>query len=145
MKHPVEKSQTGHLQEILHLLEEVDLPTDGVEKFFHDFLVISDDSGVAGCIGLEVYGSVALLRSLAVKSSLQKKGYGSVLLNAVLEYAAKRGIIEVYLLTDTAERFFSLRGFQRADRSTAPDAISKTQEFSELCPSSSAFMLRRLS
>lgn len=145
MQSPVKRSKKDQLQEVLHLLEEVDLPTDEVEKFFHDFLLISDESGVAGCIGLEVYGSVALLRSLAVKPGLQKKGYGRALLDAVLEDAIKRGITEVYLLTDTAETFFTLRGFQRADRSTAPDAISRTQEFSELCPSSSAFMLIRLS
>lgn len=145
MQSPVKRSKKDQLQEVLHLLEEVDLPTDEVEKFFHDFLLISDESGVAGCIGLEVYGSVALLRSLAVKPGLQKKGYGRALLDAVLDDAIKRGITEVYLLTDTAETFFTLRGFQRADRSTAPDAISRTQEFSELCPSSSAFMLIRLS
>lgn len=144
MEFSVGRSQKDQLQGVLHLLEEVELPTDEVEKFFHDFLVISDESGVAGCIGLEVYGSVALLRSLAVRPGLQKKGYGSALLDAVLEDAVKRGITELYLLTDTAEKFFSLRGFHMADRSIAPDAISKTQEFSELCPSS-AFMLKRLS
>lgn len=139
------RGQEGHLQEVLSLLEEVGLRTEGVEEFFHDFLLISDESGVIGCVGLEVYGSVALLRSLAVRPRHQKKGYGSILLDAVLEDATKRGIAEVYLLTRTAEKFYTLRGFQITNSSTAPDAISKSQEFLELSPSGSALMLKRLS
>lgn len=145
MEYTVERSQKGQLQDVLHLLEEVNLRTEGVEKFFHDFLVISDESGVIGCVGLEVYESVALLRSLAVRPSFQKKGYGGILLNAVLEDAAKRGIAEVYLLTRTAEKFYTLRGFQITDSFTAPAAISKTHEFLELSPTGSALMLKRLS
>ncbi len=145
MPYNLVRGQEDHLQEVLSLLEEVNLRTEGVEKSFHDFLLISDESGVIGCVGLEVYGSVALLRSLAVRPRLQKKGYGGALLDAVLEDAAKRGIAEVYLLTSTAESFYRLRGFQIVDRSIAPDAISNTQEFLELCPSGSALMLKRLS
>jgi amino-acid N-acetyltransferase len=144
MTYSVVRGQENHLREVLSLLEEVDLPTEGVEEFFRDFLVISDGLEIAGCIGLEVYGSVALLRSFAITPSLQKKGYGAALLNAALEDAAKRGISEVYLLTDTAEKYFSFHGFETADRSSAPEAISRTREFSELCPSGSAFMLKRL-
>ena len=49
-----------------------------------------------------------------------------------------------YLLTNTAERFFERLGYRRTDRENAPEAIRRTQEFSGLCPSSSALMVKAL-
>ncbi len=59
-------------------------------------------------------------------------------------FAQSRGAEEVYLLTSTTERFFERLGYARVVREAAPVAIQQTQEFSTLCPSNSAFMLKRL-
>jgi len=48
----------------------------------------------------------------------------------------------IYLLTTTAERFFERLGYARVLRDAAPVAIQRTQEFSALCPSNSAFMVQ---
>jgi len=59
-------------------------------------------------------------------------------------FAQSRGAEEVYLLTSTAERFFERLGYACVPREAAPVAIQRTQEFSTLCPSDSAFMVKRL-
>jgi amino-acid N-acetyltransferase len=59
-------------------------------------------------------------------------------------HAKSQGAREIYLLTTTAERFFERLGYTRVPREAAPLAIQQTQEFSALCPSSSAFMVKQL-
>jgi len=59
-------------------------------------------------------------------------------------FARSQGAEEIYLLTSTAERFFERLGYARVLREAAPVAIQQTQEFSALCPSSSALMVKRL-
>jgi N-acetylglutamate synthase-like GNAT family acetyltransferase len=45
------------------LLRDSDLPLAGVEEHFDSFLVARTDEGaLAGCVGLETYGDVGLLR-----------------------------------------------------------------------------------
>ncbi|HXI21293.1 MAG TPA: hypothetical protein VNH46_09420, partial [Gemmatimonadales bacterium] len=58
--------------------------------------------------------------------------------------ARARGIVDLYLLTSTAEPFFGRRGYRVADRGAAPEAIRRTAEFASLCPSSCAFMHKRI-
>ncbi len=50
----------------------------------------------------------------------------------------------IFLLTTTAEAFFKSRGYRRQIRATAPDAIRSSREFSDLCPASSAFLVKQL-
>lgn len=95
-------------------------------------------------MGLEVYGNVALLRSLAVSVDFRGRGHGKALVAQAECYAQSQGVKEIYLLTSTAERFFEQLGYQTVARECAPEAIRQTQEFSTLCPSSSAFMLKPL-
>jgi amino-acid N-acetyltransferase len=95
-------------------------------------------------VGLELFGTVALLRSLAVVSSRRRAGLGSKLVAHAEEYARNKGIKTLYLLTNTAESFFKHRGYQSTARDDAPVAIRQTREFSELCPVSSAFMVKHL-
>lgn len=97
-----------------------------------------------GLVGLELFGDVALLRSLVVSEELRGKGEGTALLEHAERHARARGVRELYLLTTTAEKFFEKHGFERAAREAAPGAISGTREFAGICPASSAFMVRRL-
>ena len=97
-----------------------------------------------GVVGLELFGTVGLLRSLAVVSSRRRAGLGSKLVAHVEDYARNKGIKSLYLLTNTAESFFKHRGYQLTPRDHAPSAIRETKEFSEICPVSSAFMVKHL-
>jgi amino-acid N-acetyltransferase len=97
-----------------------------------------------GVVGLEIYGSVALLRSLAVTPQRRGRGCGKALVAEAERYAQSRGIHELYLLTTTADRFFEGLGYERVSRETAPESIRRTREFSDLCPSTSTFMVKHL-
>jgi amino-acid N-acetyltransferase len=95
-------------------------------------------------VGLELYGTDALLRSLVVAPSVRGTGLGSALVTHAEFYARTQGVRAMYLLTKTAERFFSQRGYQRIARGEAISAIESTREFRELCPESSALMAKAL-
>ena len=97
-----------------------------------------------GVIGLELFGEVALLRSLAVASSRRGSGVGSGLVAYAERHARDQGVQSLYLLTTTAEQFFLRRGYARIQREDAPAAIKGTKEFSGICPASSAFMVKQL-
>jgi amino-acid N-acetyltransferase len=97
-----------------------------------------------GIVGLEVFNTVALLRSLAVASSRRGAGLGSKLLVHAEDFARNLGIRSIYLLTDTAELFLKHRGYQSTARDDAPPAIRETKEFSGICPLSSVFMVKHL-
>lgn len=58
------------------------------------------------------------------------------------EDAARRGISQVYLLTETAESFFAIRGYSVATREDAPAEIAVAEEFTTLCPDSAVLMVR---
>ena len=89
---------------------------------------------LAGAIGLERYGAVALLRSLAVAPDWQGRGLGAALLAHAERAARQRGIAALYLLTATTEAFFTRRGYIRIPREAAPSALRHTAEFAALCP-----------
>jgi amino-acid N-acetyltransferase len=95
-------------------------------------------------VGLEIYATEALLRSLVVDPSFRSRGLGSALLERAETHAGNQGVGTLYLLTTTAEAFFARHGYHRIDRAVAPAAIRSTREFSDLCPASSAFMFKRL-
>jgi N-acetylglutamate synthase-like GNAT family acetyltransferase len=93
------------------LLETERLPASDLdERALDRFLIWRDDSGVAGVIGLELFGEVAFLRSLVVAAHARGNGAGAALTQAAEKLAVDSGVRDLYLLTLTAERFFSARG-----------------------------------
>jgi amino-acid N-acetyltransferase len=127
------------------LLEAAALPTEDLadDKLEHFFLA-GDSTAPVGLVGLELFGQLALLRSLVVIPGSRTTGIGTKLVAHAESYAASRGVSSIYLLTTTAEGFFAARGYSRVDRDTAPAPIRSTREFAELCPSTSAFMVKQL-
>ncbi len=132
-------------REARRLLGESGLPTaDLTPEHFEHFFGCGSTRAPQGVIGLEIYGSEALLRSLAVSPATRGRGCGKALVAEAERYARSRGVMRMYLLTTSAEKFFERLGYARAAREAAPESIRATREFSGLCPSSSAFMLKEL-
>lgn len=123
------------------LLEASDLPTDLDATELYVALV---DGERVGCGGLEVHGSDALLRSVAVDPAASGEGYGSEIVDRLCSIAAERNVSRLYLLTTTAAGFFERRGFERIDRERVPGTIAETDQFTTLCPESAACMRRVL-
>jgi amino-acid N-acetyltransferase len=129
----------------IRILREADLPTEDIgTAHLEHFSYVGPATEPTGLVGLEIFGDVALLRSLVVVPSRRGSGDGQRLLSHAEEQAKASGVRELYLLTTTAETFFAKRGFERASRDSAPPAIRSTREFSGICPASSAFMSKRL-
>ena len=131
--------------QVKSLLTESQLPTaDLSAKNLEHFFGCGTAQTPKGVVGLEIYSTVALLRSLAVATDCRGIGCGKALVAEAERYAQSKGVTELYLLTTTAERFFERLGYSRSARDSAPEAIRQTKEFSCLCPSSSAFMAKVL-
>jgi amino-acid N-acetyltransferase len=130
---------------VVALLEAEGLPaTDLTDAHLKHFFFTGTDGAPSALVGLEIYGDAALLRSLVVSGPARTQGLGSALVLHAEEYAAAHRVHSLYLLTTTAEAYFERRGYRRIDRSEAPPSIQSTREFSSLCPSSSAFMIKQL-
>jgi amino-acid N-acetyltransferase len=136
---------SADLPAILALLTSAGLPVADVATVSHpEFLVARRDGRVAGVVGLERFGDVGLLRSLAVDEAHRRQGLGVALTRALEERAARNGIIALVLLTETARDFFQHRGYQVIDRARAPAAVLKSSEFRTLCPQSAMCLAKRL-
>lgn len=127
------------------LLRAAGLPdADVAESLLDDFLGAYDGDALAGVIGVERYGEVGLLRSLAVDASRRGSGLGKELVAALEAHAQRHGVIELWLLTTTAETFFAKLGYAPAPRDAAPPAIRGTREFTTLCPASAVVMRKQV-
>jgi arsenate reductase len=132
-------------EQVMELLSGAGLPTTDVERDSPArFLVAHKEGGIVGATALEAYGSEALLRSLVVTPAHRQSGLGTQLVEAAENLAAEESVRTIYLLTETAERFFSKRGYIVCKRDAAPEAIREHAQFRTLCPSSAALMSKRL-
>lgn len=129
----------------MRLLESADLPTvDLTDRHMQRFFYCGPADEPTALVGVELYGANALLRSLVVQPSHRSRGLGAALVRHAEDFARKNGSASMYLLTTTAEAFFKRCGYTDADRTTAPAEIRASREFAEICPSSSAFLARKL-
>jgi N-acetylglutamate synthase-like GNAT family acetyltransferase/precorrin-6B methylase 2 len=125
------------------LLAEAGLPTDA-GPHLGNFFVARHDGRIMGCVGMEVRGSDALFRSLAVDPAYRGSGLGRRLYDALAETARGRGVERAYLLTTSIASLAESWGFRRIDRDTVPAAIQDTTQFRGGCCSSAVAMWREL-
>ena len=133
------------LAEVKQLLFACELPVSDIqlsESLL--FFGCRSASELVGVVGLEIFRSVALLRSLAVSPQHRNYSLGKSLVAFAEAHAASRGVQSLFLLTTTAEAFFSKLGYVPTSRENAPLPIKTTAQFSGLCPASSSFMSKRL-
>ena len=124
------------------LLRACRLPTDGVPQDAALLLVAEVGTSIVGVAGLELHNGDGLLRSLAVAPGHRTRRIASRLVDEVEARAVALGARRLFLLTETAEKFFSRRGFSLLDRSLAPPAIAAARELTGVCPASAILMVR---
>jgi amino-acid N-acetyltransferase len=143
------KIEEAHISDhaaVVVLLLDVNLPPDGIELNMENFLIIRHPEAAAGpdfligSVGFEIYKDSALFRSLAVHPDFQGMGLGSRLVNSMIEIAKGKGINRLFLLTDTAEKFFEKRGWVVVTRDKVPEDVKQSIEFTTLCTSSPSMM-----
>jgi len=126
------------------LLGAAGLPLEGFRDHLTDALVALRGEELVGVVELELFGTDALLRSLVVASPERGRRTGERLAAEALALARRRGVRDVYLLTETASGFFPRFGFAVRERSAAPPALQSSVEFRSACPESATLMHARI-
>lgn len=133
------------LEQVRKLLNDNGLPAQDINDKIDCLFMAYHDSELVGIGGLEIHGRHGLLRSLVTPDKFRGGGYGKVITRKLLEYAINMNLTEVYLLTTTAAKFFEKIGFIHIERSSVPELIAGTTEFTSFCPKSAVCMMKRLS
>lgn len=133
-----EKAGAESLPLIQNILKNNKLVYQDINGANVELFCAYDNTSLVGVIGLEVFDTVALLRSTCVKREYRQKGYGKTLVDKALERAKRLGVKELYLLTNSAKDFFEHIGFETVDRNDVPLSIQLTKEFASYCPLTAA-------
>ena len=140
----IDRSSPADLPAIEALLVASGLPPDGAAAAFGTGLVARAGDRIVGCAAIEPHGRAGLLRSVAVAPEVRGGGVGSSLVGAAAELAARLGIGELYLLTETAADWFPRFGYESVDRTAVPVEVASSVEFAVACPATAVAFVRRL-
>ncbi|WP_437744262.1 arsenic resistance N-acetyltransferase ArsN2 [Sorangium sp. So ce1504] len=141
----IEPAASGDLDVVRGLLVRAELPTAGLlDQFPAAYVVIRRSLGLVGVAGLETYGRVGLLRSVAVARTLHGQGFGRALVANRIDAARVESLEAVYLLTTTAADYFRALGFASTPREVVPADLAASPEFAGACPASAACLVLRL-
>jgi amino-acid N-acetyltransferase len=138
----IRKAESSDFPATAALLSESTLPVEGVEENFSDFIVAEAGGEIIGAIGLEIFGSNALLRSAVVAPRHRASGVGRQLVEALLTRAERLGLEHIYLLTTTAEQYFTRFGFRKTTRAEVPASVTHSAEFQGACPETATVLTR---
>ncbi len=138
----IQKATAANFKAVCALLSANHLPTADLNPLLDNFLVALEEGEVVAVMGIDRYGAAGLLRSAVVSASHRNTGLAAALLQQLLETASQTGIGQLYLVTNTAENYFSKGGFAKITREEVIPAVLQSKEFNGLCPASSAIMYR---
>lgn len=136
----INKAEPEAYATVVALLRAAGLPTEDLKRDLEHFW-IADATGIAiGVIGMDLYAPYGLLRSMTVLPEYRNKGIASRLVDQVEQTAIKLGLSELYLITNTAESYFSKKGFQLITKAELPASVARSEEMNGLCPASAVIM-----
>ena len=96
--------------------------TDIIANLEH-FRVIEEDGSIIACGSLENFTpELAEIRSLMVAKDIKRGGYGSVIVQALIEIAQARGVKRLMALTYVPD-FFHKFGFKTVNKEIFPEKI----------------------
>ena len=138
-------AETDERSIIRNLLVGAGLPVDIVDDRKGDLWSFETNGRLIGCGAFEFYGTDALLRSVAVVEEQRGKGTGSLMVDLLEREAEARGVETIWLLTETAERFFRRKGFETVDRREVINkGLLDSAEFAHLCASTAVCMRKHM-
>ncbi len=129
---------------VLALLKAAGLPTEDISKDLENFWIAKTAGNAIGVIGMDLYAPYGLLRSMTVLPEYRNKGIASRLVDQVEQLAKKLDLSELYLITNTAESYFSKKGFQLIMKAELPASVASSEEMNGLCPASSVIMRKTI-
>ncbi|NND72437.1 MAG: GNAT family N-acetyltransferase [Rhodothermales bacterium] len=131
-------------ERINRLLENAKLPPQDLSVDHVQAVVATIGEHIVGHAAVEVHGQHGLLRSVVTDPEVQRQGIASALVTHLEKSASDAGLDSLFLLTETAFDYFSRLGYEARERDTAPDSIRESSEYSIVCPSSAALMIKQL-
>jgi amino-acid N-acetyltransferase len=130
----------SELSDIETLLQKCDLPFDDCNEQLDNFYGITSGNDLIAIGALQIEGQIALLRSVAVLEGNRGMGLAVRMTQHLLEVARTNGVRDIFLLTESAEHYFSRFGFQAVERDSVPAYVQSTRQFESLCPASAQAM-----
>lgn len=140
----IRKMKFDELENLQKFLLSMSLPAEGIKDNMNHFFILDEAGKIVGSIGMEVFGTRALLRSLAVIPEHRNKGWGKKLVDQILEYSVHQHIKEAYLLTETAADYMTGWGFEVVGRDEVHEGVKDSIEFKSCCPQSAICMRKYL-
>ncbi len=137
-------AQPADYGSVVLLLKSVGLPTEDLNAKLSDFLLAFVNEKLVGSAGVEVNGTVGLLRTVAVEKDFQNHKIAGRLVNDLSKQVRLKGVKDLYLITTTAEGYFEKQGYVRVQRENVPAEITQSQQFSSICPSSAVVMKKSI-
>ena len=141
----IEQAEPRDTHELTSLLEYYNLSTAGLDAHLSTTLVARDDQHVVGSATLEVYGTAALLRSVAVAPHLRGRRLGERLTLAALDLARERGVEFVYLFAGAASNYFQRFGLTPISREELPLPLYRLVKQQPSRPETTPILAMRLS
>ena len=138
------KALPRDIADIIDLLKKNNLPTEDISPGQQVFWIVKDADKVIGVVSRERYGEFGLLRSMVTDKEHRNKGIAELLVNELFAYSKKEKLKEIYLLTETAEKYFEKKSFRRVSRDEVPKPLRASKEFSHLCPSTATVMKKEI-
>jgi amino-acid N-acetyltransferase len=137
----IRSATSDDLPAVSRLLEEAQLPLDGLEEQWGPGYAVAVNGGnMVGAAGIERYGRFGLLRSVVTAPGARGRGIADSLVRNRLAWAGTEGLEGVFLLTTTAAGYFPRLGFERVERDSLPIEIRESREFASVCPGSAVAM-----
>lgn len=138
------KATSQQRDEIIDLLQKENLPAEDLPLDLSNFFTAIEENTIIGLIGLEPYGENGLLRSMVVSPNYRNQQIAERLVKMLEEQAINSGINTIYLLTETADKYFSRKGYKTIVREEVPTELKASSEFSHVCPVSAIVMKKEL-
>ena len=129
---------------VVALLSAAGLPTEDLRKDLTNFWIAEAKDKAIGVIGMDLYPPYAFLRSMTVVAEYRSNGIASRLVEQVEQHAKNQGLSELYLITNTAETYFSKKGFHAISKEAVPATVASSAEMNGLCPASSVIMRKSI-
>jgi amino-acid N-acetyltransferase len=139
----ISRAQEEKRSEIIDLLRNNNLPAADLPLKIDDFFIADEKDKIVGVIGMERYESSGLLRSMVVHSDYRNRNIAHALITALERKAIATGVSEIYLLTETADKYFGKKGYQVITRSEVPPEVQTSSEFSHVCPATAIVMKKK--
>lgn len=128
------------LAQLEALLRENQLPAADCAEQAHRFCAIYKGDQLIAAGAIEAVEQYGLLRSVVVREDCRGMGLAGTITAHLLQQAGAEGRLAIYLLTETAEAYFAALGFALVARTDVPLALTRTRQFSTLCPDSASCM-----